>query len=473
MRSIACLALYAVIVLVTICFHEPWADEAHSWQLARENGWLALQWQWLRYEGSPGLWHTLLWLPSHLGLPYEASIKTIAVVCAVAGVAAFLRFSPLPLWLTLPLPFTFFVVYQYGVVARSYCLLLLTMSLAAAFLPQWHRLPIRFAATLLALSMISLHGAIIAMGFGAQALLDAYDRRRERSDWKPARMAAAIGLVALGWLVLVLQLIPPADLNFAATVRLDPLELAMRVVAYAGRWMVGFSAPSPVIIAGFLLSLALFVWSAWRRVVFGPLCLVALTALAGLKHAVAWHDGVLFLVWVFTLWLIWARTTVPTKWQQRVAGLTAAILAVHIGYAATTIALDLRGTYSASRDVAEHLKRNLKPGEVLWGYDFMTIAVQPYFTQPLFANQAAVTDGKAAWLWSQRNRAAYPIEQAALCAGKPDLVLTVRETIEPGKPNTAALEACGYVLEKSFSGALFFQGGPVNSVDYLLYRRRR
>ena len=150
-----------------------------------------------------------------------------------------------------------------------------------------------------------------------------------------------------------------------------------------------------------------------------------------------------------------------------------AVLALQVGFTAATVWSEVRGTYSASRDVADYLKRTRRDGETLWGYDFMTIAVQPYFDKPIFANQAAVTGGKAVWLWSRRNAAVYAIQPGPLCDGKPDLLLTIRELIEPDRLNYEALAACGYVLERKFSGVSFFEGGSVNAVDYLLYRRRR
>jgi hypothetical protein len=52
---------YSAVVLWTLRYHEKWADEAQAWLIARD---LDLRTMWfheLRYEGSPGLWHTLLW----------------------------------------------------------------------------------------------------------------------------------------------------------------------------------------------------------------------------------------------------------------------------------------------------------------------------------------------------------------------------------------------------------------------------
>ncbi len=64
------LALYSLIVAGAIVRHEPWADEAQSWLLARDAGLIELWTRLLHYEGTTGLWQTLLHAAIRAGLPY-------------------------------------------------------------------------------------------------------------------------------------------------------------------------------------------------------------------------------------------------------------------------------------------------------------------------------------------------------------------------------------------------------------------
>src|ERR1700739_158444 len=59
------LGLWIAIVTFTIRYHEKWADEAQAWLLARDLDLKTLWFHELRYEGSPGLWHTILWIARH------------------------------------------------------------------------------------------------------------------------------------------------------------------------------------------------------------------------------------------------------------------------------------------------------------------------------------------------------------------------------------------------------------------------
>ena len=56
------LFFYAALVAFAIPYHEPWVDEAQAWQLARNLPLTSLFKTYIRYEGSPGLWHFLLWM---------------------------------------------------------------------------------------------------------------------------------------------------------------------------------------------------------------------------------------------------------------------------------------------------------------------------------------------------------------------------------------------------------------------------
>src|SRR5215469_7226872 len=61
---------YGAFVAFMIPFHEPWADEAQAWQLARSVPLTELFRHSLRYEGTPGLWHFLLAILAKLHVSY-------------------------------------------------------------------------------------------------------------------------------------------------------------------------------------------------------------------------------------------------------------------------------------------------------------------------------------------------------------------------------------------------------------------
>lgn len=115
------ISVFAAVVAFAIPYHEPWADEAQAWQLARSLSLRELFQTYIRYEATPGLWHFLLWIMNRVHVSY-AGMHWICGLIAVVAASLLVLNSPFPRYLKLTLPFTFFLLFQYAVIARSYLL---------------------------------------------------------------------------------------------------------------------------------------------------------------------------------------------------------------------------------------------------------------------------------------------------------------------------------------------------------------
>src|ERR1700758_1854617 len=98
------LILYAALIASAIPYHEPWADEAQAWQLARSLSLPSLFLDHIRYEGSPGLWYLLLWMLTRAHLSYSG-LHWLCGGIAVASTSLLLLLAPFPRYLRLALPF--------------------------------------------------------------------------------------------------------------------------------------------------------------------------------------------------------------------------------------------------------------------------------------------------------------------------------------------------------------------------------
>jgi hypothetical protein len=90
------LLAYSGVVLFTVRYHEKWADEAQAWLLARDLDLKKLWFHELRYEGTPGLWHTILWFSQRAFHVSYNLISYIGVVFAIGGVALLVFKGPFP-----------------------------------------------------------------------------------------------------------------------------------------------------------------------------------------------------------------------------------------------------------------------------------------------------------------------------------------------------------------------------------------
>ncbi|MGC2617685.1 MAG: hypothetical protein WA414_01525, partial [Acidobacteriaceae bacterium] len=231
----AVLSFYALVVAIGIAWHEPWADEAQAWLLARDSSFWHMMLHEIRYEGSPGLWHTLLWVLARMHVGFMG-MHWVAGGIAAAAIYLLLRYSPFPLVLRVLLPFGFWFAYQDAVVARSYVLFAALAFGACALLRDLAEAPARIEipqsrviglAVLLGLmANVSVHGFVASLGFAVAAWVVLRRSRRVlgpvvEEDLTPARkrrVGWVIPMLVLAgfWAFAVATTLPPSDVNFQA-----------------------------------------------------------------------------------------------------------------------------------------------------------------------------------------------------------------------------------------------------------------
>lgn len=382
-------AAYVLLVGVTVAHHEPWFDEAQAWLIARDATWSDLLFTLPRYEGSPMLWHTLLALPARSGLPFACE-SVIAATFAAGGVLMLLARSPLPKYLAAMAPFTFFLVYQYAVVAHSYVLMPLLLFLCADLYPSRFRRPLWYAAPLCLLAHLSAHGLFLAaalMGLLGLEVISGWYRDRDMAVLK--RVAVALGVFGLVAAAAAWQVRPPTDHygGMGYQVALWP-----RIPFVMERWSGAFTdayIPSLLVL---LVSLAWF----WRTRVLTLYLLLTGAVLALFLIAACWyhHEGILFLVWLFALWISFqqaqsmgileSQRTVRLRWGF--SALVAIVFAQHIYWSFASIREDLRYDYSGAKAVAEYLKREGLESKRIVTSDMYALAAAPYFDKNIFTN---------------------------------------------------------------------------------------
>jgi hypothetical protein len=458
---LAVFAFYASLLAAGVSRHEPWFDEAQAWLLARDSSLMDMVNIHLRYEGSPGLWHFVLSPVAKAGFPY-ASLNILAALFALIGVAIFLAYAPFPLFIKILFPFSYFVLYQYAIVARSYVLLPGVLFLTAVLYPKRQQRPLSYALMLALLANISLHGLIMALCFAAIDFFALLYHRKTFSARAIKRYTAAFGLLFLAGLFAAWQLRFPPD--HAAVHPRQEYSLAF-ALAFTARFLSNALTESPIL--SFCV-IALSLWHFWRtRVLSLFLAPVLLMGhLFAFVYSSPWHEGILFLLWMFCLWISLAKTEHDSReqnWNRPLvlAGLSL-VLGIHLAWAYTAYTKDTRQTYSAARQVAEHLKSQtlLSP---IYATGFHSIAILPYFDRNIFANYQPRHAG-AFWDWSRQN----------MLQQDPELmVLDGPHTIVHGiktRFNTTVPVLPGYTARK-FHGSIFWKDRVFEEDSYIVYEK--
>lgn len=298
--SIRVIMVYAALNLFTVLHHEPWLDEAQSWLIARDASLpqlLAL----MNYEGSPALWHLILWPLAQAGLPY-VSQALVHWLIATTAVTVFMFRAPLARSTKVLLVFSYYMAYEYSVVARCYGLGILLMFLIAGAYEQRFRRPVRYGLLVLLLSNANVFSLFVASGLVLRYAYEALWVRHSAPDAKRAR--AGLSIMVLGAALAVLQLIPAADNIHGPLVgQVRPMNIprAFRSAFFATSGdKKSYELVSAVILGTALLSIlrkpgALFVvlWS------YLGMCYVFVFRYDTLPR----HHGLLLMVLMFGFWI--------------------------------------------------------------------------------------------------------------------------------------------------------------------------
>ena len=151
---------YALLTSILVAHHEPWRDEVDAWLTARDETPLAV-FKLAGYSGTPALWYLLQMPFAKLGLHF-ATQGILNLLISVSAGAVMLWCSPLPFSLRLVWLFSYYMSFEYAVIARNYALgILLVLSAAALTEKRWER-PITYGVVLALLGNVSAHFFFVA-----------------------------------------------------------------------------------------------------------------------------------------------------------------------------------------------------------------------------------------------------------------------------------------------------------------------
>ncbi len=451
-------AAYAILVAAVIHRHEPWADEAQGWLLGRDASLLDLWIRLLHYEGSPGLWQTLLHVLIRLGLPYS-DYNFVSAALGFSAVLLILRYSPFPLFIRLSLPFTYYICYQYAVVARSYSLMAPLLFATAAIYKQARERPVLFPALLCLIAGISVHGLVVS----ACIWLTVYGRVALRwSSLRQAERRRLLAITALYGLVLALLVVcawPAKDVAFAeergsvANFRFlwDITKLTLSE-AFTGSWVASL---------GVIALSAPFLWrgGGW---LFFLLVNVILWLFGTVVYAAVWHFGILFLAWLFAIWISAENMRISR------AATAAVLIAISMQcyWTFEAVRYDWNSAYSGSQEAARYLQR--EPSGELYAVGYPTLAIQPYFSANVYTDYHQGS-ARAYWDWSKRNHAR---DATALFSSRPpDRVLVGYTKATERERWAGVFRVLGYEPAQHFEGATFWRTHIFELQSYDLYRR--
>ncbi len=375
----AVLCLYIALIAFVSYYHEPWFDEAQSWLIARAASLKEILFIRPHYEGHPPFWWLILAPFAKAGLPYEITIKTINIAFCSLGMGIFLFKAPFKRIIKFLIPFTYFMFYQYGVISRCYCLVIVAFMLVSLTYHSRNIKPFAYIASLILLCSSSAFGIIFSGGLAVVWLLELWPFTLK--DIFTKREFRALGLLLAWALVLMALLIPSAD-TYATNLPKPENNFIERFLfvifvvpfnALTGAGNFSFLSETPLSYIEILYSLPCMIFLLFILKGFGKLLLfsVPFMLFALFSSAVyfsKWHCGIVFLFLLFVFWVISEEKPLflyPKFMTERLKllfrSLTQAglffILFLSLGYSYYNAQYDVKNPFSYSRKTAQLIKK--------------------------------------------------------------------------------------------------------------------
>lgn len=410
-RILELIALISFVILAVFVGskHEPWADEAQAWLLARDTTIPELLQNYMGYEGSPALWHIILKGFIAIGWTYEY-YYLIPIIITSIGIAICEFKSDLPIYIKLVLPFTYYIFYQYTIVARSYCLVFPTLMYLSLVYNQKTEKPIQFGIGIAILLSISSHTCILAacMSFiyGLQVLALTYKFVKKKDDVKKSTIIKnwiVIFLLLATFLVTAFYVRTPAD---HVEFRNNEFKKWKAVAVVISDSLVTNDHDKVVCTAVGVLTIVILCIAYFRDKRFFEALLLILPVYCFLVlfYYNKWHIGLIFEIILFVL--IIHKKIIKDSILQFIFLI---VCCLQVLYSFNTSAYDYVNQYSASKDIARFINNN--SGYVdrkIYGIGYSATAIEPYFDKNIFANKR---DNKGFYSWREDEPAYMSLEE--------------------------------------------------------------
>lgn len=412
------LLLDAVLLFIAAARHTFWRDETQAWLIARDSTSIASLIHNLRYEGHPPLWHLLLYSIAKLSWnPDWMKAPNFLFAVIAAGLVLFCRSLSLPT--RIGITFSYFFLFEYGVIDRNYMLgvvLLLGATLLVARRAPSHSWTVPILLSLAALSSLpALILAVAVWGVYLAQGLALYRRSGAAASWIVLRTGLLPGTLLVGFCALGSALVirPPTDTGVFLSVQRDA-HGAMGTLLCSGKFLVKAYMPIPVLAHRFwdqsyydrlphhlgigidflgwalLAGLAVYFRHRVARYFFlagSGLILLQMT-ISG--RAYMRHVGWLFVCLVLALilehagWDTRFAATGRPRWQR---WMLSTILASQIFGGVFALAVSLRYPFSSSLQVADFLRsRSLGMAPLVFESDMVGGSVLSYLERPTAYN---------------------------------------------------------------------------------------
>lgn len=382
------LLLYSAIQIVLLVHHEPWEDEAHTWLVARDLNIFSIFRQ-MAYDGTPALWYMLLVPFAKTGLPYISEF-ILHLIIAIAAVAVFILYAPFSRLTKVLFIFSYYMSYEYSIIARSYCLSILLLFLIAALYSKRFEYSLWYAFLIFLLFNTNVHSFFIASSLTILFAWESY-RNKARSSIKKISMF----IMVMGGLLSFLQLLPrPDSIDYGVLTGYEYLAPFVAITNAFFPWHAPFFTQVEQRLIVISMAISIFftiILSLYKK---PAVLFILLLSFFGLFYIFAFkysgasrHHGFILIMFLFALWV--SRyyhdsqenfSEASNKNLLRISILMINLcLALSLVYSLKIQYQEYNYIFSGAKEMADFIKRNNLDNNTIVAYPSpQTSALLPY-----------------------------------------------------------------------------------------------
>ena len=388
--NISVFIIFLIFSLLVGSKHEPWVDEAQSWIIARDATVGEIVWDLSRYEGTMPLWQLTLKIFISCGLTYEY-FYIIPILISLAGLIVFLKEVDVPNYVKILLPFTYYIFYQYTIIARSYCYLLLAFSLLLITYKNRMNKPLSYILALIFISFISMHGTIIFFILGILFFVEKLKQKELKCCIKE------MFLFSITCIIEAIILFPSSDLYMTVSAVFPIIEIMKAI----GQVITGTGNIFEILynIVAFLIIFYFFIKACFIKNKDLFIVTISVFLFMFIIRFANHHGGIIFYLMIFGILTYYNELKDKSKYFEKIFSIALilyCIFSIQCGFK------DFYQEYSGSKEMAQYIKENNYDQKNIYGFGFLDVSLQPYFEENLYKNM-----DEAIYRWSINNKDFY------------------------------------------------------------------
>lgn len=371
-------ATYIAIICLGSSFHEPWRDEAQAWLLVRDLSFLDLIKQ-MSAEGTPALWHILVFPFAKLGLPYAAMFVLHAII-GILAVTVFVFRAPFSRLIKTLFVFSYLMACEYSIIARNYSITVLLLWLIASYYPQRFRKPLAYSVFIFFLFNTNMH----SFGIAAVLCLLYIWESWQTEDVKALPMT----VMASGGLTALFQLRPRGAWSEIPIFRV-PFDFNNLRIPFAQALFPNLGT-SDFLCA---ISLAIVLLFAMDLMTRKPTLVVLLLISYGwlfyifcfVHEGGIRHHGFIFIFLMFAYWLAAHDSFRPSIWARIGMLSLTCVLGISCWSSFEFYQKELSSPFSGAKEIVDYIKKNNYASYVIAAYPAPhATSLVPYLGQTQF-----------------------------------------------------------------------------------------